>query len=580
MSLTLPPNVRIDDNTGLYIITNSKGQTFRVNAQDQTQLNAYVQSVNTNTPTTITAINPNTGLPVTTGFNPEFILNQRKEMDDFFALQKETRQKTGIVGNKDGTYTDLKSNPSVTLTFEQAQQRIQAAGLPPNALASVTPKNSSSYFAATRAVDETTNTPSNLPPSPQPTSEQPPPAISSDNTNLSAASDPNTNPGTENAGVTIGTVAPQPVITSIPVDPNPIPIDQSIIDANQEPQTFQDLINAERQAEFIATNEAPAVDNDPAYNSSFADDAAASAAAAPVNSDLYGYEYDGAAPYATSNTRGIQGQITSAISQASYQDSVNFGNRQDWRVRLVLAKNADYLYNAKPAGILEPLIATKGIVFPYTPIIAVTYAANYDQQPLTHNNYKVVQYQSSSVDNVQITCDFTAQDTFEANYVLAVIHFLRSATKMFYGQDEKPKLGTPPPLLYLKGYGAFQFDNHPLVIQSFTYNLPNDIDYIRASSTTTLAGVSKDTNTTATSTTGTNRQLPQGVAPGGGTTPTVFSNPASGTIEPTYVPTKLQIQLTCIPVTSRKDISDRFSFKDYATGKLLRGSQTSNAGIW
>ena len=465
------------------------------------------------------------------------------------------------------------------MTFEQAQQRIQAAGLPPNALASVTPKNSSSYFAATRAVDETTNTPSNLPPSPQPTSSQPPPAISSDNTNLSA-SDPNTNPGAENAGVTIGTVAPQPVITSIPVDPNPIPIDQSIIDANQEPQTFQDLINAERQAEFIATNEAPAVDNDPAYNSSFADDAAASAAAAPVNSDLYGYEYDGAAPYATSNTRGIQGQITSAISQASYQDSVNFGNRQDWRVRLVLAKNADYLYNAKPAGILEPLIATKGIVFPYTPIIAVTYSANYDQQPLTHNNYKVVQYQSSSVDNVQITCDFTAQDTFEANYVLAVIHFLRSATKMFYGQDEKPKLGTPPPLLYLKGYGAFQFDNHPLVIQSFTYNLPNDIDYIRASSTTTLAGVSKDTNTTATSTTGTNRQLPQGVAPGGGTTPTVFSNPASGTIEPTYVPTKLQIQLTCIPVTSRKDISDRFSFKDYATGKLLRGSQTSNAGIW
>ena len=356
--------------------------------------------------------------------------------------------------------------------------------------------------------------------------------------------------------------------------------DSAILDANQEPQTFQDLINAERQAEFIATNEAPAVDNDPAYNSSFADDAAASAAAAPVNSDLYGYEYDGAAPYATSNTRGIQGQITSAISQASYQDSVNFGNRQDWRVRLVLAKNADYLYNAKPAGILEPLIATKGIVFPYTPIIAVTYSANYDQQPLTHNNYKVVQYQSSSVDNVQITCDFTAQDTFEANYVLAVIHFLRSATKMFYGQDEKPKLGTPPPLLYLKGYGAFQFDNHPLVIQSFTYNLPNDIDYIRASSTTTLAGVSKDTNTTATSTTGTNRQLPQGVAPGGGTTPTVFSNPASGTIEPTYVPTKLQIQLTCIPVTSRKDISDRFSFKDYATGKLLRGSQTSNAGIW
>ena len=577
MSLTLPPNVRIDDNTGLYIITNSKGQTFRVNAQDQTQLNAYVQSVNTNTPTTITAINPNTGLPVTTGFNPEFILNQRKEMDDFFALQKETRQKTGIVGNKDGTYTDLKSNPSVTLTFEQAQQRIQAAGLPPNALASVTPKNSSSYFAATRAVDETTNTPSNLPPSPQPTSEQPPPAISSDNTNLSAASDPNTNPGTENAGVTIGTVAPQPVITSIPVDPNPIPIDQSIIDANQEPQNATDLQFSEQQSQLAEANEPPAVDNDPAYNSSFADDAAASAAAAPVNSDLYGYDYDGNAPYATSNTKGISGEGLSARSQADLQDSVNFNLQEDWRVRLTLAPGADgYLYKATDPGILRPLISTKGIIFPYTPTVNVQYTANYDPTSLTHSNYKILQYQSSAIENIQITGDFTAQDTYEANYLLAVIHFLRSCTKMFYGQDEKPKLGTPPPMLFLKGFGAFQFDQHPLVIQNFTYDLPNDVDYIRASSTTTLSGVSKDTNNKSF----TNSRLPGNVTPGGNPTPTVFSNPQSGTTEPTYVPTRLQIKISCMPVVSRKDISDRFSFKDYASGRLLRGSKLNNPGIW
>lgn len=578
MSLTLPPNVRIDDNTGLYIITNSKGQTFRVNAQDQTQLNAYVQSVNTNTPTTITAINPATGLPVTTGFNPEFILNQRKENEDFFALQKETKRKTGIVGNRDGTYTDLKSDPLGTLTFEQAQARISAAGLPPNALASVTPKNSPTYFAATRAVDETTNTPSNLPPSPQPTSEQPPPAISSDNTNLSASSDPNTNPGAENAGVTIGVVAPQPVIASSEVDSDPVtPIDQSIIDANEEPQNATDLQFSEQQSQLAEANEPPAVDNDPAYNSSFADDAAASAAAAPVNSDLYGYEYDGAAPYATSNTRGISGDNINARSQSVLQDSTNFGLQQDWRVRLTLAPGADgYLYKASDPGILRPLISTKGIIFPYTPQVNVTYTANYDPTTLTHSNYKILQYQNSAIENVQITGDFTAQDTFEADYLLAVIHFLRTCTKMFYGQDQKPKLGTPPPMLFLKGFGAFQFDMHPLVITNFTYNLPNDVDYIRASSTTTLAGVSKDTNNQSN----VNSRLPNNVTTGGNPAPVVFNNPTSGSIEPTYVPTKLQIQIACMPVVSRKDVSDRFSFKNYASGQLLRGSKQNNPGIW
>lgn len=297
-----------------------------------------------------------------------------------------------------------------------------------------------------------------------------------------------------------------------------------------------------------------------------------------INTDLsQTVSTDDNAPYATSNTRGISGKVSSARSQANMQDSVNFALQQDWRVRLVLAENADYLYKADNPGILQPLIATKGIIFPYTPIIAVTYTANYDPQSIAHSNYKVLQYQSSAVENVSITCDFTAQDTTEANYFLAVIHFLRSATKMFYGQDEKPKLGTPPPLLYLKGYGAFQFDMHPLVVQTFTYNLPNDVDYIRASATTTLAGVTKDTNNSSEPN---SRLSSVGVAQGGNPKPVVFSNPTSGTVEPTYVPTKAQVQIQCIPVVSRKDISDRFSFRDYATGALLRGSKNNNAGIW
>ena len=60
---------------------------------------------------------------------------------------------------------------------------------------------------------------------------------------------------------------------------------------------------------------------------------------------------------------------------------------------------------------------------------------------------------------------------------------------MFYGNDQIPKPGTPPPLCYLSGLGGFQFDDHPLVINSFNYNLPNEVDYIRASSPTLMPGV-------------------------------------------------------------------------------------------
>jgi hypothetical protein len=50
--------------------------------------------------------------------------------------------------------------------------------------------------------------------------------------------------------------------------------------------------------------------------------------------------------------------------------------------------------------------------------------------------------------------------------------------------------------------------------------------------------------------------------------------------EATYVPTKIQLQITCIPIVTRNDISNKFSLKEYATGELLRGSKRSGGGIW
>lgn len=306
--------------------------------------------------------------------------------------------------------------------------------------------------------------------------------------------------------------------------------------------------------------------------------------------------------------------VNYAQAQAKLKDTTNFEAKKDWRVRLSLSPGAEYLYKAKNPGILSPLKNTDGVIFPYTPNITISYNANYDPTSVTHSNYKIYQYLNSSVDQVNITCDFTAQDTYEANYLLAVIHFFRSVTKMFYGLDENPKGGTPPPLCYLFGLGQFQFNAHPLVVSSFTYSLPSEVDYIRSDpsgavfiqeikttgSRSSIPERQKPSSVLLDAIQGSikNSRLGQGIAklgrvigvdliPGGNLEGPSFQdntgfnslNPP-GVVEPTYVPTKIQIQITCIPIVSRYDISNTFSLQDYAQGRLLQGVKRSGGGIW
>ena len=283
-------------------------------------------------------------------------------------------------------------------------------------------------------------------------------------------------------------------------------------------------------------------------------------------------------------SKGLQGSTDAARAQQITQDAENAKTQGDWRVRLSLAPSAGYLYKAQNPGILAPLQKTDGVIFPYLPQIQVTYAAHYDPSDLTHSNYKIFQYKNSSVDQVSITCDFTAQDTEEANYMLAVIHFFRSVTKMFYGQDQIPKPGTPPPLCYLSGMGDFQFDRHPLAISSFNYSLPNDVDYIRASSPTLLSGV----NSTGYNDNRNSDLTPSQVRMQSGTNHlnagAKESAPNFGkatNTQPTYVPTKISISVMAYPIVTRNDISNNFSLAKYATGALLQGRKNpGGGGIW
>lgn len=153
--------------------------------------------------------------------------------------------------------------------------------------------------------------------------------------------------------------------------------------------------------------------------------------------------------------------------------------QEDWRVRVSVGENSNVLYkDPSPGPLLTPLIDTNGVIFPYTPKIDVVYQTNYADQDITHTNYSFYAYNKSMIGNITINADFTAQTPQEAQYVMAVVHFFRSAGKMFMSDDRLS--GNPPPMLFLNGYGDHYFPNVPCVLTQFSHSMPDDVDYISA----------------------------------------------------------------------------------------------------
>ena len=272
--------------------------------------------------------------------------------------------------------------------------------------------------------------------------------------------------------------------------------------------------------------------------------------------------------------------LRQAQAQATLQQRYNQTTQGDWRVRLRLAPGANYLYNDPNNRLLAPLRISNGVIFPYTPTISTNFSANYDKYDLTHSNYRGYFYKNSTVGDISLNGTFTAQDTAEAEYLLAVIVFLRSATKMFYGKDEFR--GAPPPLVELSGYGQYQFNNHSCLIQSFNYSLPSDVDYIRVTPNNQGINLSNRQARVSSSPVSTiqsilnrlqNAGLPRGAVASPGDLGVVNSTVA-GLGQSTYVPTKMEIQLTLLPVQTRQQVSQQFSVKNFANGNLLKG------GFW
>ena len=182
-------------------------------------------------------------------------------------------------------------------------------------------------------------------------------------------------------------------------------------------------------------------------------------------------------------------------------------------------------------GALYPLRRTDyKVIFPYTPEITINHQANYQDLSPTHSNYEYLFYQNSVVSEINISAVFTARNPQDAEYVLAVQHFFRSATKMFSGNDDIA--GLPPIVCRLEGHGDLQFSYVPIVITGFNVVLPSDVDYISAGSPSRNIG---------------------------------------------RVPTMQTMSITAKPIYSRNRITNEFSLDSFARGNLL-GNRTSGTG--
>lgn len=200
----------------------------------------------------------------------------------------------------------------------------------------------------------------------------------------------------------------------------------------------------------------------------------------------------------------------------------------DWRVKISVPQK--YRENS---SLLSPLNNTGGnMIFPYTPTIILSHSANYNSLNPVHTNYPFQVYENSQADDITVTGEFIVENEKEGKYWVACIHFLRSITKMHYGDGADA--GAPPMTVRLSGYGDYVFNNVPCVVTNFTVDLPSDVDYIA----TSISGSGEDTS-------------------GKGTT---------------WAPTQSQISVTLRPTYSRRRVSE-FNMQDFVNGKFVNGGQ-------
>jgi hypothetical protein len=275
------------------------------------------------------------------------------------------------------------------------------------------------------------------------------------------------------------------------------------------------------------------------------------------------------------------GDIIGAVSEFTDPTYEN-----DWRVRLSMAKWTSF----KSSPVLTPLKEAGGLIFPYTPTINIHGGATYNAMATTHSNYPLNAYKNSDPGAIKIEAPMFVEDPSQGLYWIAMVHYLRSLTKMFSGADSKA--GNPPPIIFLNGYGNYVFKNVPVVVTSMDVRLDSKSDYIGVNVvgsaaggvqsaadqigglSDSLGGLGSQIGGGFGSFIGQATSIVSGIAGGvGSVAGTLGSLGVGGSISGgvTHVPTKSTFSVTLMPMYSRDSVR-KFSLDRFVTGGYLNSS--------
>lgn len=242
------------------------------------------------------------------------------------------------------------------------------------------------------------------------------------------------------------------------------------------------------------------------------------------------------------------------------------GSFSDRRARLSAKGTAEaraLVYGTNsPDNILQPLYTTGGLMWPYTPIVTDNASVQYDSYDPIHTNQPFMAFKSVAPKEIMCSGQFTAMNQEEAEYCLAAIHFLRTITKMYFGVGGSGSTeaiaavaarGTPPPILLFNAHGTAMFHNVPVIVTSYSIELPQDVDYVELSTSQarpTLFNIIGDVDDTFTIPDRVRNRTSEGIS--------------------AWIPTRFNITVNMTVQNTPNRLRRNFNLNDFRTGGLIK----------
>lgn len=229
-----------------------------------------------------------------------------------------------------------------------------------------------------------------------------------------------------------------------------------------------------------------------------------------------------------------QAQLDAFTGISDNSDDEKLSTNYDWRARLRPKEGgADQFYSAIPNGdyLMRPIRESNGLIWQYTPSVFITGGAEYSQHISQGSNYSINTYINSRMPMIPVSAEFTANDQYEARYILAIMTFMKVATKSYYGDTAvaQGNYGTPPPVLVFEYLGEHGFNKVPVVVTNYSIQFPDDVDYVP-----------------------------------------VRTNIKGGDSDVTYIPAKMRIDIDLMPTYTPHKLRKRFDITTIADGTAYK----------